>query len=187
MKLAIIADSCILQYCSHQAIWLSPSSSKYGPNPNNGEVDLAEVFCNEKFFCDKDDRKSGTYSMGTTLHWGKNANGTTTDMFKLKIFQPYTSAEDGRTYWKTYFNRSLSANFHVYGLEWTPVGFRFLVDGKEVGWMRPPVGGFQQLYREVYNETLWANADNVRMAPFDEPVSAFQICRYHGIICDENV
>lgn len=138
---------------------------------------MAQTIGNEEFYCGNDNKQKGSHSFGSAMHWGQE------NMSGAEKFHPYTSSKSGKTSWETDANVSLSEDFHVFGIERTPDKISFLLDGKEVQWMRPPAGGFQQLYKLVRpNVTLYDNAVNLRMAPFDQPVSAFEICNYRSII-----
>ena len=107
--------------------------------------------------------------MTTTLHWGVDSRS---DMFRTTIDPEYTSSTEKRTCWKWDSASSLASDFHVYAMEWTPEEFHFSIDGNETGWMRPPNGGFAQIAGLDPKDNVWNDkADNVRMAPFDKPVS----------------
>ena len=146
------------------AIWFLPTYSVYGSNPRSGEIDLLEMHGNENWFCK--DGQDGTYRMVSTLHWGYDSSH---DMFKKKLDPAYTPSN--RTCWKKNSERSLSSEFHIYAMEWSPDGFRFFLDDQQIGWMLPPPGGFAELAELNDTTNIWAKADDVKMAPFDQPVS----------------
>jgi len=64
--------------------------------------------------------------------------------------------------------RVVDLDFHIYKMIWTPNGFTFYVDGKQVDQRNPPSGGFWQLGRFSGNNNIWKSGS--KMAPFDKPV-----------------
>ena len=85
------------------------------------------------------------------------------------IAKSSVSIKDSRNIWSSRVlqNTDFSTDFHVFGVEWTPTGFRFFIDNDLIGEMRPPAGGFWEL-GGFEGENIWSNG--TRMAPFDHPV-----------------
>jgi len=64
-----------------------------------------------------------------------------------------------------------SSDFHIYGLQRLPGGFRFFVDGILIGETIPPPGGFWELGKLDRNPggvNIWENGTTI--TPFDYPV-----------------
>jgi len=96
------------------ALWLMPERSVYGGWPASGEIDLLEQRSNRQLY--DGSVNVGVNQAGSTMHFGPrwDLNG-----------------------WRTTHNTrnqvpGFDANFHVYRLEWTPSGIRFLVDGNTI-------------------------------------------------------
>ncbi len=80
------------------AFWMLPTWEKFGGWPRSGEIDILEI-CG----------KSTTQSQGT-MHFGENGN----DVSSYAIYKP-TGVD-------------LSADFHVYGVEWDSKTIKWYVD-----------------------------------------------------------
>jgi beta-glucanase (GH16 family) len=92
------------------AIWMLPKYNSYGQWPASGEIDIVESRGNDPS-C-----PNSRTSFGSTLHWGP---GWPYDAWD-KAHADYTSSTD------------LSADFHLYGLEWTANGIKTTIDGAPV-------------------------------------------------------
>jgi hypothetical protein len=128
------------------ALWLMPRYSVYGGWPSSGEIDLMESRGNRRLF--NGAVNVGTEQAGSTMHFGPNPsqNGWPTAHFTRNQVPGYDNA------------------FHVYRLEWTPTGIRFLIDGNLVGDVQAGQGFWQ---RGGFTGTNpWAGASI--MAPFDQ-------------------
>ena len=67
-------------------------------------------------------------------------------------------------------NPDFSSDFHLFGVEWLPTGFKFYVDNELIGYMSPPPGGFWEM-GGFEGENIWNLTGNgTRIAPFDHPV-----------------
>jgi len=136
------------------AIWLLPEDGKYGTWPASGEIDMVESRGNRRLF-NKNGVNIGTEQVGSTLHYGP--------------YWPYNG------WWAAHESRNSAPgngydrDFHLYQVEWTPTYLKFSVDNVELKTVTPPAGGFFELGQfpsDVKNP--WANADNPKMAPFDQ-------------------
>jgi len=131
------------------ALWLMPTHSVYGGWPASGEIDLLEQRSNRELY--DGSVNVGVNQAGSTMHFGPRWD-----------FNAWTSTHNVRNQVPGF-----NANFHVYRLEWTTTGIRFLVDGNVIlnvdagagFWAR---GGFQSsgLPNPWVNGTI--------MAPFDQ-------------------
>ncbi|OBS23648.1 hypothetical protein FPOA_04197 [Fusarium poae] len=137
------------------AIWMLPRTSKYGPWPRSGEIDIIESRGNNWTY-----KQGGNDIVSSALHWGPN------------------SANDG--WWKTNNKRkalhtTYSAGFNMFGLEWsekylfTYVNTRLLqvtyTNFKKPMYQR---GGFPDVDQNGTRlDDPWAGADDVN-APFDQ-------------------
>ncbi|CAG1987851.1 unnamed protein product [Fusarium graminearum] len=137
------------------AIWMLPKTSKYGPWPRSGEIDIIESRGNNWTY-----KQGGNDIISSALHWGPN------------------SANDG--WWKTNNKRkalhtTYSAGFNMFGLEWsekylfTYVNTRLLqvtyTNFKKPMYQR---GGFPDVDQNGTRlDDPWAAANDVN-APFDQ-------------------
>lgn len=150
-----------LAFSPPAAIWLYPQSEAYGGWPRSGEIDLMESRGNTKLF-DGQGKQDGIRCVGSTLHWGPawNKNG-----------YPKTH------YAKHMDSDTLADDFHVYTLDWSEAGFRFLVDGQLIGERPAPEEGFWKL-GGFQGEDIWGGK---KMAPFDQKVrTAAERCASAG-------
>ncbi|KAJ1519914.1 hypothetical protein ONE63_004152 [Megalurothrips usitatus] len=135
------------------AIWLKPANNAYGGWPASGEIDLMESRGNANLRTYKGEPQ-GVQKVVSTLHFGPNRSY---NIWRL-------------THWEKVMERGdFADNFHVFGMEWTPAGFRFTVDKKEIGRMAPPKGGFWSLGNfdaDPGGPNIWANG--TQLAPFDK-------------------
>lgn len=92
------------------AIWLLPKDNPYGQWPASGEIDIMESRGN-----DASCAAGGRNKFGSTLHWGPG--------------YPYNAYEKAHA---EYTGPDLSADFHLYGLEWTATGIKTTIDGQTV-------------------------------------------------------
>ncbi|KAJ1526376.1 hypothetical protein ONE63_009522 [Megalurothrips usitatus] len=131
------------------AIWLYPQNEIYGGWPRSGEIDLMESRGNPDLVDDKG-VNVGLKAVSSTLHFGPawNINGYPTTNYRNRLFDNLTLADD----------------FHVYTLDWSEKGFRFLVDGHLIGERPAPEGGFWKL-GGFAGEDIWKGK---AMAPFDQ-------------------
>ncbi|KAE8748671.1 Gram-negative binding protein [Frankliniella occidentalis] len=136
------------------AIWLKPATNAYGRWPASGEMDLVESRGNANLKQISTGEPLGVQKVGATLHFGPNSSY---NIWRL-------------THWEKILERGdFADDFHVFGMEWSPVGFRFTVDNEEIGRMAPPQGGFWDLGGFDSNPggpNIWANG--TQLAPFDK-------------------
>lgn len=129
------------------ALWLMPRYSVYGGWPTSGEIDLMESRGNRGLF--NGDINVGVEQAGSTMHFGPTPGG-------------------GSAWPTAHFTRNqvpgYNAGFHVYRLEWTPTGIRFLIDGNLVGTVDAGRGFFER--GGFSGNNPWA-AGSI-MAPFDQ-------------------
>ncbi|XP_034231448.1 beta-1,3-glucan-binding protein-like [Thrips palmi] len=135
------------------AIWLKPASNAYGAWPASGEMDLVESRGNANLKHVRTGETQGVQKVGATLHFGPNSSY---NIWRL-------------THWEKILERGDFADaFHVFGMEWSPAGFRFTVDREEIGSMPVPPGGFWDLGgfdKDPGGPNIWANG--TELAPFD--------------------
>ena len=93
------------------AIWLLPKDNAYGQWPASGEIDIVESRGNDPA-CSE----GGRNTFGSTLHWGP---GYPMDAWE-KAHAEYKSDDD------------LSADFHVYSLDWSADSLQTSIDGNVV-------------------------------------------------------
>ncbi len=143
-------------YCTHPrsstlpiAIWMLPLNNEYGGWPSSGEIDIMESRGNLDYVCGTHE---GHQKMGSTLHWGPDSSQNAyylTSWSQLDEEEPFGDS------------------FRLYGLEWSPDGIRFTLDGELTGEVYPPDGGFWELGGFSGNN-IWENGS--KMAPFDKEV-----------------
>jgi len=95
------------------ALWLLPDKWYYGGWPTSGEIDMTESIGNRNYRCWGN--LHGIQHMGSTLHWGINPES---NRYYLTTNGKYNDA------------LNYGDHFHTYGLEWTPNGMRFFIDGE---------------------------------------------------------
>jgi len=145
------------------AIWLLPEDQVYGYWPKSGELDLMESRGNNALWGWKPEEGGphiGVEQVCSTLHFGPDG---------------YNGMD--KTHWEKNSapEHGYDGDFHLYQMEWTPEHMSFSVDGQFYGEVRPPNGGFFELGGFPNNvPNPWANAPNIRMAPFDQ--------RFHFIL-----
>ncbi|XP_034240415.1 beta-1,3-glucan-binding protein-like [Thrips palmi] len=132
------------------AMWLMPQKDKYGGWPRSGEIDLMESRGNANLK-DSKGRYRGFQTTSSTLHFGPAWNRNRYDKAHVDNFMGD--------------NETLANDFHVYSLEWSEKGFRFLLDGKQYGEVPRPKGGFWKL-GEFEGDNIWKDGND--MAPFDQ-------------------
>ncbi len=111
------------------AIWMLPTNPKYGAWAASGEIDIMELHGSDP------STVAGTIHYGAT--WPSNV---------------YT----GKSY--TLPNNGTAADWHTYGLEWTPGEISWTVDGK-----------VYETQNNWYSHGLNQPADYAYPAPFDQP------------------
>ncbi|KAK3910340.1 Beta-1,3-glucan-binding protein [Frankliniella fusca] len=129
------------------AIWLFPQDELYGAWPRSGEIDLVEGRGNAKLF-DGQGKQDGIRRVTSILHFGPAHDETSYHGTYTKYLDSDTLADD----------------FHVYTLDWSEAGFRFLLDGKLIGERPAPKEGFWKL-GGFQGEDIW---NGKKMAPFDQ-------------------
>lgn len=122
------------------AIWMMPVNNTYGNWPQSGEIDIAESRGNGIDFVSVDAQggtsKGGHDTVVSTLHWGVNT--------------PYLYDQSGLTTNGLTFptgTTSLTNDFHIFGIEWTPNSIRTYVDKKltRIAYFPMPKKGFWSL------------------------------------------
>lgn len=136
------------------ALWLLPTTQKYGGWPRSGEIDLMESRGNRNI-TDHTGKQIGVEYFGSTMHFGPawNINGWLTSTYG-------TSSPTGQG-----FNRG----FHKYQMEWTPEYLKYSLDDKEIGKVEAGNGFWAR--GNFTGENIWKNG--TKMAPFDEQVNDF--------------
>lgn len=135
------------------AIWMMPVRETYGNWPTSGEIDIVESRGNADLLRTSDNVQIGKQQAGSTMHWGAD----------------FKSNQWPRTHYEINDEAGFDADFHVYGVEWTPEGITFTVDGAEIGNVSPPEGGFWELGefdQDAWRENPWQGRS--KMAPFDQ-------------------
>ncbi|KAK4010861.1 hypothetical protein OUZ56_019989 [Daphnia magna] len=128
------------------AVWMSPTDSVYGSNPRSGEIDITEVRSNVNLSCGS--KSYGRQLCGTSLHWGPDSH------------------HNGH---RVQRNPDFSSDFHIFAMEWLPIGFNFYVDDDLIGHVSPPEGGFWKM-GGFEGQNIWNITGNgTRIAPFDHP------------------
>jgi hypothetical protein len=138
------------------ALWLLPQHNVYGRWPASGEIDIMESRGNRQLFS-PEGKNVGVEQVSETLHFGP--------------FFPHNGYE------KAHFTKNsvpfdgFDQEFHNYQLEWTPDHISWSIDNVLVGTVVPPAGGFWELGEfpnDIHNPWNADNAENPRMAPFDQ-------------------
>lgn len=134
------------------AIWMLPKWYGYGNWPASGEIDIVESRGNVNYR-DGSGKSKGVDTMGSTIHFGPNAN--------------YNRWYTGHVT-KTLSSGNFADSWHTYGLEWDENSLKFFLDGSLIMDLSPPAGGFWEhggLQRtNVQNPWRYAT----KMAPFDQ-------------------
>ncbi|XP_044766633.1 beta-1,3-glucan-binding protein-like [Coccinella septempunctata] len=125
------------------AIWLLAQNNNYGGYPHSGEIDLMESRGNKNLIAWT--KNIGPEEVAATVHFGQNYD--LTDLSSLAHNKP-----------------GFDNDFHLYKLTWTPDYIAFSVDGKEIGRVTPPAGGFYELGHLTGNNPF---RFGTKMAPFD--------------------
>jgi len=136
------------------AIWMLPRHNAYGTWPASGEIDIMESRGNRKLF-NENMVNVGSEQISYTMHYGP--------------YWPYNGYEKAHFETQSAVDQGYDRAFHVYGVEWTDTFIRYTLDGVAVGTVTPPAGGFWELGdfpNDIPNP--WADAENKRMAPFDQ-------------------
>lgn len=132
-----------------------PAGNVYGKGPLSGEIELLQVYGNAHMRCLN--RHTNRQVVSSGLQWGPTdsaANATS-------AFSTYKLSE----------GVDFSTDFHIFSTEWSPEGFKFLVDGKLVGQLQVPEGGLWKyaIGDETKKDNPWVSGSPI--APFDQPVS----------------
>ncbi|KAK3908878.1 Beta-1,3-glucan-binding protein [Frankliniella fusca] len=130
------------------AIWLFPQVEVYGAWPRSGEIDLVRSRGNTKLF-DAQGKQDGIRRVSSILHFGPAYDEIS-----------YHKS----TYTKDMGSDTLADDFHVYTLDWSEAGFRFLLDGQLIGERPAPKEGFWKL-GGFQGKDIWHGK---KMAPFDQ-------------------
>lgn len=151
------------------AIWMMPVNNTYGLWPSSGEIDIAESRGNGVDFVAVnslgDASAGGHNTIVSTLHWGPtspvylDSSGLTTN---------------GLTFPSG--SRSLTNDFHIFGIEWTAKSIRTYVDKRltRVAYFKFPKKGFWNFGDfstiGLYDGNTFANpwVDSTSNAPFDQ-------------------
>jgi len=134
------------------AVWMLPRYNAYGPWPASGEIDILESRGNRKLF-NANGVNIGTEQISHTMHFGP--------------YFPYNGYEKAHYEAQSMLDQGYERDFHTYGIEWTPTGLKYFVDGVETGSVVPPAGGFWEMGdfpADIQNP--WVGGE--RMAPFDQ-------------------
>jgi len=134
------------------AIWLLPQKNAYGTWPASGEIDLLESRGNRQLF-NPQGVNVGAEQISHTLHYGP--------------YWPYNGYEKAHFEAQSAVGEGFDRAFHTYELEWTPTNIKYTLDGRHIGTVTPPPGGFWELGEfpdDVPNP--WIGGDH--MAPFDQ-------------------
>lgn len=127
------------------ALWLMPRYAVYGNWPTSGEIDLMESRGNRRLF--NGATNVGVEQAGSTMHFGpQGQNGW-----------PTSHATRNQV-------PGFDADFHVYRLEWSPNGLRFLIDGNQI--LDVPVGEGFFKRGGFTGPNPWTSG--TLMAPFDQ-------------------
>ncbi|XP_068081124.1 beta-1,3-glucan-binding protein 1 [Anabrus simplex] len=128
-------------------IWLEPKNNKYGTNLfESGLIQMALVRANRNLMKDKKDLGARHLEVACVISSGKTVHSETFSM-------------DSNAFW--------SDNFHIYSVTWTPDDITFTVDGRDIGRVTPPAGGFSKLSQfSRFQNIPWSQGS--KMAPFDE-------------------
>ncbi|KAF0306960.1 Beta-1,3-glucan-binding protein [Amphibalanus amphitrite] len=135
------------------AIWMMPVREVYGNWPTSGEIDIVESRGNRDLLRPSDNVQVGVKQVASTMHWGAD----------------FPSNQWPRTHYELNDEAGFDADFHVYGVEWTPEGITFSVDGADIGSVTPPEGGFWELGefdQDTWRDNPWQGRS--KMAPFDQ-------------------
>nr|XP_023017874.1 beta-1,3-glucan-binding protein-like [Leptinotarsa decemlineata] len=133
------------------AIWMLPTRWVYSSWPTSGEVDIMESRGNKRLK-NFQGVNIGVEQIGSTLHWGPNPAN---NKFSLTHYEKNNPA-------------GYESDFHNYQVEWTQDQITFSVDGKAIGTVRPPNGGFWELGGLDASGLKNPWAGHSKMAPFDE-------------------
>lgn len=140
-------------------MWLEPKYSTYGANYASGRVLLGMSRGNENLVNATDVSK--IYD-ARRLDFGVRVLGANT------LHKPSLNIREILVSKIHEFGPRWTKDFHVYTTIWTSDGFTFLVDGEEIGQVRP-------------DEEGWMTNSNVgrRNAPFDQEVTSMHL----GLCC----
>ncbi|XP_049810775.1 beta-1,3-glucan-binding protein-like isoform X2 [Schistocerca nitens] len=125
-------------------IWLEPKENFYGRrNYESGQITIGMARGNEDLT--KDGAQLGNQVIEAGCRLGLNRK-IRNEMYSRSSGAPFAS------------------DFHVYKVIWTPDQLVFVVDGMEIGRVRPPLGGFSGLQEFASSPTVpWKS----KLAPFD--------------------
>lgn len=126
-------------------MWLKPKYDYYGPDYSSGRIVLGLARGNN----DLVNAFDGSIYDSRRLDFGVRIG---TDVNVINYMVSRTGKNGPR--W--------TQDFHVYTTIWNSKGFQFLVDGEEVGKLKPPTNG-------------WMYGNNfTKMAPFDQEVCIYK-------------
>jgi len=133
---------------------LLPAGNVYGKGPLSGEVELLQVYGNLHLKCLN--RQTNRQVVSSGLLWGSTESAANVSVFST--FQLNEGVD-------------FSTDFHIFSTEWSPKGFKFLVDGKLVGQLQVAEGGLWKyvIGDETKQDNPWVSGSPI--APFDQPVS----------------
>lgn len=156
------------------ALWMLPTSSKYGVWPRSGEIDIVESRGNLDYV-GENDKQIGPEQITSTLHfgpsWDRNGYQTSTfstnrprnDGFNKEVSKDGNAIQNSNSY----IFLSDCFQFHKFQMEWTDQYIKFSIDDVETG--NVPVGDGFWARGKFTDDNIWAAA--TKAAPFDEEVS----------------
>ncbi|PSN52726.1 hypothetical protein C0J52_06148 [Blattella germanica] len=135
-------------------LWLEPRDNLYGKEYLSGKIQMAMARGNKELFMQDDPQKHiGDRLLEAGCMLGVDQKITTLQ----KSFESLGSG------WCN--------NFHIYTVEWLPGDVTFKVDGKVIGVISPPPGGFYNLPFFTGTKTPWGRGS--KLAPFDSGIRNF--------------
>lgn len=141
------------------SIWMYPEQETYGPWPQSGEIDIAQLRGNPAA-----SYPNGRDTLSSALHWG----------LTLDLDQSARTSESF-----TLRRQDLSAGFHTYGFEWSETRMFTWIDdrvhqvlstgfGASRGTMYQR-GGFSSMWSSAgLPQNIWAKSGSYN-TPFDHP------------------
>jgi len=140
------------------AMWMLPRMNAWNGWPASGEIDICESRGNKDL--SMNGVQIGDQQISQTLHYGPfwPVNG-------------YTTA-----HWEKNLAATFSADFHLYGVEWTPDYIAFSIDDEEIGRVEPTeeegmFGNYpfdQEVDINTINHPWQPEKGATKMTPFDE-------------------